>query len=102
MPTTTAIATKMKLSRFMAFAQNTVLFFCDNYATLTASVLAELFEFVESKIVDQDAVEEKLDNALSTCFLENISSEPCGEAAKSYMGRKTRTFFDRLHVEPPY
>ncbi|MCH8840691.1 MAG: transposase [Planctomycetes bacterium] len=52
-------------------------------------------------LVEPDANEAMLDNARCTCFLENISSEPCGEAAKPWMGRKSRAFLDHWHDGPP-
>lgn len=73
-------------------------FFRDTYATWSDSTLSDLFEFVEWNLVEPDAEATLLDNALCTCFLENISSEPCGQAAKPLMGRKSRAFFDQWHV----
>ncbi|MCP4193656.1 MAG: hypothetical protein GY768_23840 [Planctomycetaceae bacterium] len=76
--------------------------FRDRYMTLSDDVLKDLFELIERHLVEPDAEETTLDNALCTCFLENISSEPCGQAAKPWMGRKSRAFFDRWHHGPPY
>ena len=76
--------------------------FREHYRVLTEVQLAELFEFIELNLVEPGAEETKLDNALCTCFLENISSEPCGQFAKTLMGRKTRAFFDQWHSGPPY
>ncbi len=77
-------------------------FFKDNYARLSDADFKELFEFIESNLVEPGVEETLLDNALCTCFLENIASEPCGEAAKPWMGRKSRGYFDNWHAGPPY
>jgi len=77
-------------------------FFRDNHEELSAATMTELFEFIESNVVEPNAPETNLDNALCTCFLENISSERCGETAKPFMGRKAREFFDQWHTGPPY
>ncbi len=76
--------------------------FRDNFIHLSDDTFKQLFDFIELNIVEPTASETMLDNALCTCFLENISSEPCGEAAKKWMGRKSRVFFDQWHVGPPY
>jgi len=77
-------------------------FYRDNFDVLSEPTLKDLYEFIERNLVKPVSDETPLDNALCTCFLENISSEPCGEAAKPLMGRKSREFFDRWHVGPPY
>ena len=46
--------------------------FREHYRVLTEVQLAELFEFIELNLVEPGAEETKLDNALCTCFLENI------------------------------
>lgn len=38
-----------------------------------------------------------LDNALCTCFLENISQTKAGEYALQFMGNKSREFFLQWH-----
>ena len=77
-------------------------FYRETYMTWSDATLNELFEFIEWNLVEPEAEETLLDNALCTCFLENIASEPCGQAAKPFMGRKSRAFFDQWHVGPPY
>jgi hypothetical protein len=77
-------------------------FFRDHYSSMSEATLDELFDLIEWNLVEPDAEETSVDNALCTCFLENISSEPCGEFAKPLMGRKSRAFFDRWHKGPPY
>ena len=77
-------------------------FFRDNYSMISDETLDELFEFIEQHLVTTDKAENDLDNALCTCFLENISSEPCGEAAKPFMRAKARQFFNAWHTGPPY
>ena len=77
-------------------------FFRRNYAAFSEATVNELFDFVEWNLVEPAADETPVDNALCTCFLENISSEPCGEFARGHMGRKSRAFFDQWHTRPPY
>ena len=77
-------------------------FFRTHHTTLSEQTHADLFDLIEWNVVGPDADETLVDNALCTCFLENISSEPCGEFAKPWMGRKTRAFFDLWHKGPPY
>ncbi len=77
-------------------------FFRDHYSSLPEPTLSKLFDLIERNLVEHESEETLVDNALCTCFLENISSEPCGEAAKRFMGRKSRAFFDRWHTGPPY
>lgn len=69
----------------------------DNYQTLASAEWKELFDEIEFHIRGSEGPEAELDNALCTCFLENISSTPAGEAAKAWMGPKSRRFFDAWH-----
>jgi hypothetical protein len=39
-----------------------------------------------------------LSNAVCTCFLEDIAQTNAGEYAKSFMGSKSRAYFDQWHV----
>jgi len=77
-------------------------FFRDHHASMTEATLLELFDLVERNLVEPGTEETLVDNALCTCFLENISSEPCGEFAKPRMGRKSRVYFDQWHRGPPH
>lgn len=77
-------------------------FFREHYTQMSQDTLDELFDFIERNLVSSSKDENELDNALCTCFLENISSEPCGEAAKPFMRPKARKFFDYWHQGPPY
>ena len=75
-------------------------FFRDTVGRFSESEMKQLFDFIEDHVVEPDAEENKLDNALCTCFLENISSEECGELSKPFMGHKSRRFFDQWHSWP--
>ena len=77
-------------------------YFRDHYVELSDDTLKRLFDFIEAHIVEPTDPETVIDNAICTCFLENLSSEPAGQAAIKWMGPKTRIFFDRWHVGPPY
>ena len=73
-------------------------FFRDHSAEFSTAAMAELFAFIESHVQPRNSTDStNLDNALCTCFLENISSEPAGEIAKPYMGSNSRAFFDLWH-----
>ncbi len=76
--------------------------FRDHYVHLSDDTLKRLFDFIELNLVEPSSPETMIDNAICTCFLENLSSEPAGQAARKWMGRKTRAFFDLWHVGPPY
>jgi hypothetical protein len=71
----------------------------DQYQDITPAQWEELFDEIEFRI-RQPGESDPLDNALCTCFLENISSTQAGEAAKAWMGPKSRLFFDAWH-DPP-
>ena len=75
-------------------------FFRESHFDLSRSQIKHLFGFVEDQLVDDSSEENDLDNALCTCFLENISSEACGEAARPFMGPKSRRYFDNWHHYP--
>lgn len=77
-------------------------YFRDNYRTMSDATLDALFDFFEQNLVASGKEENDLDNAICSCFLENIASEPCGEAARPFMRPKTRRFFDPCHTGPPY
>ncbi len=77
-------------------------FFREKYETLTQNQLAELFWLVEHSLDDPDEYGLPVANALCTCFLEDISSEPCGQFAKPFTGPISRSFFDHGHRGPPY
>ena len=75
-------------------------FFRDRSHAFAESQLTELFALVEQHVIEPAADDNALDNALCTCFLENIASEQCGQTAKRFMGRNSRSFFDQWHAWP--
>ncbi len=72
-------------------------FFRETYLSWSESTLVELFDFVESNVAGDGTAETLLDNALCTCFLENIACLPAGAAVRRFMGRDSRWFFDQWH-----
>lgn len=71
------------------------------FASLTAEQWRELFAFVEDNVNGSEGPETQLDNALNTCFLENICCTQAGERAKPHMGPRSRWYFDQWHQWPP-
>ena len=76
-------------------------FLRDHPNAVEKAALGGLFVFVEEHLVEQGAPYCDLGNALCTCLLEGMSSEEFGEAARPFMGPKTRRFFDQWHDWPP-
>ncbi|MFT5677137.1 MAG: hypothetical protein ACI808_003089 [Paraglaciecola sp.] len=61
--------------------------------TIIDDDLNEIFTWLESQL-NLPA----LSGSISSCFLENISQTNAGEYAKSFMGPKSRFYFDQWHV----
>ena len=73
-------------------------YFRHNLESFPPEILTCLFAFIESHVADPDNADStSIDNALCTCFLENIASEPSGETAKPFMGANSRAYFDQWH-----
>ncbi len=72
-------------------------YFRKHYRDISPIALQELFDFIEMNLVDSEDTDTPLDNALCTCFLENISTEAAGEFAMHWMGPRSRRFFDEWH-----
>ncbi len=64
-------------------------FFRDEYLTLSESQLSELGEFVEESM---GVPHSSLDEAVATCFLENIAGEPCAIALDAHLGKRAKKF----------
>lgn len=76
-------------------------FFRDNFHNFSEQQKRELFYLVESWVRPAHADYDNLNNAVCTCFLENLSSEPpLSGQLREYMGPKSRQFFD-LWDHPP-
>ena len=48
--------------------------------------------------MEEHKLENKLDNALCTCFLENITQTKSGEYARQFMRRKSKSSFDKSNI----
>ena len=68
-------------------------YFIENYITFSIEQLKSLFNKIEELIGNSEA-ENEIDNALCTCFLENIAQTESGNLAKQFMGKRSKEFFD--------
>jgi hypothetical protein len=67
-------------------------FYRDGFTTSSPLQHKSLFALIENCVDDSG---DDLDTAACTCFLENISGEgDFSNAARSYMGSRSRKFFD--------
>lgn len=55
--------------------------------------MKRLFNFIEENIYESE-VNDDLDNALCTCFLENIAKTKAGDYARKYMVKKSKKYYD--------
>ena len=73
-------------------------YFQDHYRELPETRLRTLFAFIEEHVDGPDDITGP-NNALCTCFLENIAGEEAGEAAKPFMGKASRRYYDAWSPE---
>lgn len=67
----------------------------DHFGKMSNEKRRELFNFIESCTRSEDELYNELDEAVCTCFLENIAGEPpLSDEMRSYMGHNSRTYFD--------
>jgi hypothetical protein len=65
----------------------------DKFSQMPDWKKAELMNFIESCVTDD--LDDKLDEAVCTCFLENLASEPPLSAElRRYMGQRSLVFFN--------
>jgi len=69
------------------------IYFKENYTGFSNEQLKTLFDKVEKLIEDSEPSSE-IDNALCTCFLENIAQTESGNLAQQFMGKRSKKFFD--------
>ena len=68
-------------------------YFKEHFNEFSDDQLKTFFSSIEDLIVDSEPRTE-IDNALCTCFLENIAQTESGELAKQFMGKHSAKFFD--------
>lgn len=68
-------------------------FFIERHKEFSNKQLKILFNTTEDLVVDLEPRSE-IDNAVCTCFLENIAQTEGGEFAKQFMGKRSAKFFD--------
>lgn len=67
----------------------------DRFTAMSEDKRQELFKFVESYTRDEDEPYSNTDEAVCTCFLENLSGEPpLSTEMRTYMGANSRIYFD--------
>ena len=67
----------------------------DSFQQISELTRIELMFFIESCLLEiDDTSHDSLDNAACTCFLENLSCESISEELRTYMGPKSKAFFD--------
>lgn len=64
---------------------------------ITLPNLKKLFNFIEENIYSFE-VEDELDNALCTCFLEDIAKTKAGDYARNFMGKKSKKYYDSWNI----
>ena len=65
----------------------------DHFKTMPAPQRVELFNVTEGCITNH--VEDELDTAVCTCFLENLAGEELSSELRRYMGPKALAFFNQ-------
>ena len=67
-------------------------YFEENYLEFSNEQLKMLFNKIEE--IDRASKNgDEIDNALCTCFLENIAQTESGDYAKQFMGKKSKEYF---------
>jgi hypothetical protein len=68
-------------------------YICDHFSDMSERQREALFKLVEDCITND--LHDDLDNAICTCFLENLAGEPPRSTLlRTYMRSKSREFFD--------
>jgi hypothetical protein len=67
----------------------------DNFALMEEHQKEKLFHFIESCVSNDGLPDEELDNAVCTCFLENLAGERLSPEFRRYMGSKSLHFFNQ-------
>lgn len=67
-------------------------YFRENYREFSRQQLFLLFNKIEENVGIQEE-EDEIDNALSTCFLENIAQTESGDYTKQFMGKNSKEYF---------
>ena len=68
-------------------------FFQENHTSFSNEQLDTLFNKIEI-IITYSNDRNTIDNALLTCFLENIAQTKSGDVAKQFMGKRSKVFFN--------
>jgi hypothetical protein len=67
----------------------------DNFALMEEQKKEQLFHFIESCVTNDDPSDGGLDNAVRTCFLENLAGERSSSEFRRYMGSTSPQFFNQ-------
>ncbi len=68
-------------------------YFIENYIEFSNEQLETFFNRLE-ELIEYSEPGNEIDNALCTCFLENIAQTKSGDIANQFMGKRNKKFFD--------
>ena len=71
-------------------------YFRDNFMEMSERDIQELCDYIEPFVRD-DKVHEDIDNAICTCFLENVGGESSTVDLPKYLGPKSLKFYKAWH-----
>lgn len=67
----------------------------DKIREIPEASIAKLFDFIEVELNTNNSI---LDDAICTCFLENIACTEAGEYVQKFMGEKAKSYFLDWHI----
>ena len=71
-------------------------FFCEGFKSFSEAGLTALGQFIEEWMVElRCGIESDIDNAVATCFLENVASHESADTLLPFLGRKGRRFLSQ-------
>ncbi|RYG75083.1 hypothetical protein EON80_01815 [bacterium] len=71
-------------------------FFRDHFLNMKKEKIQEFCDYIETFVRDDD-IHEDIDNAICTCFLEDVGGEPTTVNLPNYLGPKSLKFYLSWH-----
>lgn len=71
-------------------------YFLNHFSGMSEQKVQEFCDYIEQFVRD-DEVDEDIDNAICTCFLENVRGEPSTVELPKYLGAKSLKFYKAWH-----